>query len=154
MGKNIIDIKNLKMFGQDYIKILTVLLKKHRKNASGALINSINYRVKEDIDSALIEIEANDYLINVDQGRKPGKYPPVREIAKWCKLKGIPQGAAFPIARSIFKFGIQPTNILREVSREFETSATLKNKYENKIGENLEQFIIQNIYNQTKQIKK
>ncbi len=44
------------------------------------------------------------------KGRKPGTYPPIKEIAKWCRLKGIDDSAKWPIARSIFKFGIAPTN--------------------------------------------
>lgn len=39
------------------------------------------------------------------------KMPPeTREFVKWLKIKGIPRGASFVIRRSIWMFGIAPTN--------------------------------------------
>ena len=50
-----------------------------------------------------------DYGTFVDQGRKPGKQPPISKIRQWLSIKGIPQKAAFPIAKKIGRYGIKPT---------------------------------------------
>lgn len=140
-NKKIIDEKTAKMFGQDYVKILIALLKKNGKNASSALINSIDYRLQEQANQINIVILANDYLTYVDQGRKPGTYPPIQAIAKWAQLKGIASEAVFPIARNIFKFGIKPTNVIQKTNKEFQTSQTLTNKYAQKISSNVQDII-------------
>lgn len=145
MGKNeLLDDTNLKEFGKDYVKILTIFLKNsrpHKKVASGALINSLNSKVVATAKKIQLIIEGNDYLENVDQGRKKGKYPPIRAISKWARIKGIPQSAVFPIARKIFKFGIKPTNVIDKTIKEILTSPTLNRKYENSLVENVENII-------------
>lgn len=136
--------KKLKQFGTDYVKLLIVFLKKAHKSSTGALINSVSYKLKEEANQINIIIEAEDYLKYVDQGRKPGKYPPIQAIAKWCNIKGIPQAAAFPIARNIFKFGIKPTNIIQQTIKEI-NSPTLVKKYEDEAAANLEIIIVKEI---------
>jgi hypothetical protein len=140
MGKKVelYDEKTLKEFGKDYVKILTIFLKKNRKIASGALVNSINFKLKETAEQILIILESNDYLEWVDKGRKPGKYPPLKAISEWARLKGISQDAVFPIAKKIFKFGIEPTNVIQDTITEIETSPTFRKRYEDKLLENVE----------------
>jgi len=149
MAKNnqLLNDKNLREFGRDYVKILTVFLKKAKKDASGALINSIDYRLESVANEVVIQIEANDYLEWVDKGRKAGKYPPIKEIAKWVRLKGISSDAVFPIARKIFKFGIKPTNVIEKTNKEILTSPTLQKKYEEALVSNIEKVIIDNLNN-------
>lgn len=144
-----IDDKKLKMFGKDYVKVLVAFIQKAGKKASGALINSIDSRVRSDAEVAYIELLANDYLEWVDKGRKPGKYPPIQSISNWCRLKGIEPKAAFPIAKSIYKFGIKPTNVIQKTTQEMLTSPTFHRKYEDAFRENIEQLI----YNKIKSIK-
>lgn len=38
------------------------------------------------------------------------KMPPEKSIKDWMRIKGIPKEASFPIRRSIWMFGIAPTN--------------------------------------------
>ena len=135
------DEKTLKEFGKDYVKILTIFLKKNRKIASGALINSINFKLQEKAKEILIILESNDYLEWVDKGRKPGKYPPLRAISEWARLKGISQNAVFPIARKIFKFGIEPTNVIADTIKEIETSPTFQKRYEDTLLKNVEEIM-------------
>ena len=141
MADKIIDDQTARMFGQDYVKILTALLKKKGKVGSGALINSLDYRVQESANQISIIIQSNDYLKFVDEGRKPGSYPPIQAISAWANLKGISQDAVFPIARSIYKFGIKPTNVIQETNNEFLNSQTLANKYEQRISTNIEDIV-------------
>lgn len=142
MDAKILDAKVLRMFGDDYIKILTALLRKKDKKASGALINSLSSKIQQTAKDIVIVIESNDYLKYVDEGRKPGKYPPLNAISKWMALKNIPKEALFPIAKSIYKFGIKPTNVIQQTTKEFETSPTLTKKYE----ENIASFIEEELY--------
>ena len=135
------DKKVLNEFGKDYVKILIRLLKKEGKVASSALINSISYKLKEQAGLIQYQLIANDYLQYVDEGRKPGSYPPIRAIADWARVKGISKDAVFPIARSIFKFGIKPTNVLKKTLTEIQTSPTLRNKYEDTLVENMEKLL-------------
>lgn len=135
------DKKTLNEFGKDYAKILTIFLKKNKKSASGALINSINWKLKETAQEILIILESNDYLEWVDKGRKPGKYPPLKAISQWAKLKGISQEAVFPIARKIFKFGIEPTNVIAKTIKEIQTSPTFQKKYEDELLKNVENMV-------------
>ncbi len=142
-------------FGQDVVKILTIFLKKGRApwgayKASGALINSIDYRLKEEAGAILVAIESNDYLKYVDEGRKPGTgkwgnkpkgLPNISAIRKWAGLKGLPQTAVWPIVYSIWSKGIKASNVIDKTIREIETSRTLANKLEDDLVANVEDFI-------------
>ena len=149
-NKDLFDDSNLKMFGKDYIKVLTIMLKKAGKDASGALINSLDYRLVDEAGEIKIILEANDYLGYVDRGRKPGKYPNIKAISKWVSLRGIPQSAVFPIAHKIFKFGIKPTNVIDKTIREITTSPTFKKKYEDDLVEKVESVIYEQFKNNKK----
>ena len=81
-------------------------LLKHGKKATGNLIKSIDSELRLEQDTMIFELSAEDYLVYVDQGRKPGKYPNINAISKWATIKGIPQSAVFPIARKIKEEGI------------------------------------------------
>ncbi len=135
------DKKVLNEFGKDYVKILIRLLKKEGKDATGALINSISYKLRDVAGIIQYQLISNDYLTYVDEGRRPGTYPPIRAISDWVRVKGISQDAVFPIARSIYKFGIEPTNVISKTLREIQTSPTLNKKYEDTLVDNLEKLI-------------
>lgn len=133
----LISDKKLNEFGKDYVKILYRLLRKKDKVATGALINSLNHTIREDANQILIQIEANDYLKWVDEGRKPGTYPPIRPLVEWTQVRGINPGVAYAIQKSIYKFGIKPTNVIQETITEIESSPTLQRKYEDEVVDNL-----------------
>lgn len=133
--------QKMKEFGKDYVKILYRELRREGKDATGALINSLAFEIREEATKIQFLIKANDYLKYVDKGRKPGKYPPIKAIAQWARVKGISQDAVFPIARSIYKFGIKPTNVIQRVVKEFETSSTLRKKYEDEVVNQLIEMI-------------
>jgi hypothetical protein len=143
----------LRRFGDDWIKTLTKHLVAHGKRASGRLIQSIDYKISKQADMIRIIIEGEDYLRFVDQGvdgkftsygspyRFTTKMPPVSKIEEWCSTKGIPKSAAFPIAKNIFKFGIEPTYVIDSTLSEMRIDTDviskniedwLINKFENK----------------------
>lgn len=80
------------------------------KIATGKLIKSIRGTVQEEDGDPVVVFSMLEYGIYVDKGRKPGKMPPVSKIREWCKVRGIEESAAFPIARAIGERGIAPTN--------------------------------------------
>ena len=111
--------KLYKKYGNDYVAVLIKYLKDSRKKASGRLINSIKSELKTIANEVDILIKGEDYLNFVDKGRRKGKYPPIRDIKAWCRIKGIPQAAAFPIAKSIFRYGVKPTNVIQKTNTFF-----------------------------------
>ncbi len=131
----------LNLFGRDFVKTLALILIKNKKRATGTLIKSLDYRIQPTARAIVLAIEAEDYLEVIDSGRRAGKFPPIKDIARWARIKGISQDAVFPIARSIFKFGIKPTNVLDQTANEILNSPALAKKYEQEIGANLEELI-------------
>lgn len=98
-------------YGEEVVAEMQTRLKSNGKVATSTLLNSIGYDArKTSTDKAELVFFMADYGIYVDKGRKPGKMPPISKIEKWCRVKGIPEAAAFPIARKIGRFGIAPTN--------------------------------------------
>lgn len=88
--------------------------------ASGGLKNSIEHEVT--ISGPIVEltISAAAHAKYVELGRRPGKFPPVDAIRRWCETKGIDSRAAFPIARSIAKNGIKPRPFIETTTKRTE----------------------------------
>ena len=101
-------------YGEDITDDMRAILLSKDKVATGNLLRSIGYSVKE-TSPGVVELLffMDEYGIFVDEGRKPGKQPPISKIKEWCAIKGLPQKAAFPIARNIGKFGIKPTHFFQ-----------------------------------------
>ena len=119
MAEKFLTDLDARRFGDDYVKLLIEALRKEKKNASGKLMNSLDYRLTQTADKIQFIFDGEDYFKFVDEGRKPGSYPPIKDIAKWAAIRGIDKKFAFPIARSIYKFGIKPTHINDKVERRF-----------------------------------
>jgi len=89
-----------------------------KKIATGTLYNSVTFEVNR--STGEIEFFYADEGKFVESGRKPGRFPPPQAIAKWAKIKGIPQfrdkkgryisndSRTFLLSRSIAKKGIRP----------------------------------------------
>lgn len=92
--------------------------------ASGNLIANTNVYWKEGFEQGKPEliVEMPDYYFFVENGRRPGKYPPLAKIRQWAQVKkGISryrdkkgrfiknETRAFLIARSIGKYGYRGT---------------------------------------------
>lgn len=95
------------------------------KIASGELLNSVNYEVQYDDRSIWVELHLADYYKWVEEGRAPGRFPPVDKILEWISIKPIiPDGRtgklpteeqlAFLIGRKIAEQGIQPGHQLQD----------------------------------------
>jgi hypothetical protein len=96
--------------------------------ATGWLYKEVKARVSElKDDKYTIEISYPFYGKFIDEGRRPGKMPPIKDIADWCKIKGIPQSAAFPIAKSIGEKGFKGIHFTRVIFGKEEKDAFAKN---------------------------
>ena len=113
--------KQLEVVGVETIGYITKILAENDKQVTGNLIKSLDFKVVKDVDGFFLQILAAPYFKNVDEGRRPGKMPPVKPIQKWSERRGIKfknmsqQQTAFVIARSIGKKGIKPLNITNKL---------------------------------------
>lgn len=147
MAEKFFDNKLANEFGKDYVKILVAQLKGNKpypKVASGSLINSINYRLQDTANGINVILLANDYLKYVDEGRRPGTYPPIRAIQRWVAIKGIKPEAAWAIRKNIYKFGIKPTNVLKKTIRTIEVSRNTNRIYEQRMVDNIVKILEKN----------
>lgn len=101
------------------------------KNATNTLTRSIKYKVVGDT----LDITMIGYGRYVQSGRRAGaRMPPVNEIEKWVKVRGIrpnkggtTRGLSFAIAKSIKEKGIRPFDfappsiheIINDIRKEF-----------------------------------
>lgn len=115
--------KVLEQYGTETLDSMRDILLSAGKDASGTLINSLRYTITYNGTDLDLEFEMVDYGIFVDQGRKPGKQPPLSAIKPWLAIRGIPEKYAFPIARNIGKRGIKATPFFQ--STVDKTEATL-----------------------------
>lgn len=102
-------------FGEKTINDIVNKLLTLDANASGKLMKSLTYDLRVELNNIIVEIKALDYFKYIEIGRPKGKQPPLRSIKRWCKVRGIPISAAFPIAKKIGRFGIEPRPILQDV---------------------------------------
>lgn len=118
--------KALENFVNDFVSTYKSLLIRDNKKASGDLVNSIkplNIEFKSSKYTGSISLK--NYWKYVEYGRKPGKFPPTKNILKWIKVKPIlprpvsgikptEKQLAFLISRKIARDGIKPGNQFEE----------------------------------------
>jgi len=153
--KTFIDPNLARQFGIDYIKIITAWLlnntvasrpglRPYPKKATGRLVQSFNYRLRDTALAIQTEIYALDYLKYVDEGRKPGTYPPIKPLLQWARVKGLPDGVAYGAQKNIYKYGIKPTNVIKKATKIYDTSRVNNRKYEERMVNNLIKIIEKN----------
>lgn len=144
--KNIIKpkfAKKLDEVGVQIVEDFKNYLSKNNIKASGDLMNSIKYNINESTSYNIsLQLIANDYFTYIEQGRKPGKFVPIKPLSEWIKLKGIPTEYLYPINYNIYKYGIKPKPIIEKAlndnkqkyidSLRKEYSDIIKNYYKNK----------------------
>lgn len=138
---NILDEKAIKIFGNEYKKILVNELISANKQATGKLVQSIDYRIRKEAEKYNIELLSESYLKFVDKGRKPGSYPPIKPLLEWVNIKGLPERAAWGVRQNIFKFGIKPTNVIQRTIRGIETSEKIRKLIEDEVVSNFIKYI-------------
>lgn len=86
------------------------------KVVSGRIQNSLRYNIIQNDELYFtVQFFGEEGLLYVSQGRKPGTYPPLKNIKNWMQQKNIDPKALYPIMRKIFNEGIEPSLIFEEV---------------------------------------
>lgn len=121
----------LEALGDQIIDVYRRKLYEGGTNATGLLGNSLSCIVKTEDGIYDLYLSLQDYWKYVENGRQPGKYPPMDVIKQWIQIKPVIPDArtgklptidqlTFLISRSIAINGIQPKNYLENTLREFE----------------------------------
>ena len=107
VGKNTIFV--MEVWTQNTIKRMQSNLAQSKANNSGTLRQSLSDNLggktlttKNDV--LRLGITATDYWEFVDQGRPPGKPPPLRDILNWVKTQSklpVPRGLEWAYAKTI-----------------------------------------------------
>lgn len=98
--------------------------------ASGNLQQSVEFNYKLDGTVFKVVMSIADYYKYLDEGRKPGKFPPIDKIKEWITIKPIvPQTIngitptvnqlSYLIARKIALKGIDPLGLTDKINKEF-----------------------------------
>jgi hypothetical protein len=116
--------KFIRTYGSQVEQEIETRLHNSGRVASGKLYDSIRYEVKREKQDFILSFKMADYGKYIDKGvrgaeknragKSPYKFttkmPPIKPIMKWMKLKGIDKSKAWAVRRSIYLFGITPTN--------------------------------------------
>lgn len=117
-------------------------------SASGKLQRSVEWRIDHSGRHYIISLELEYYWRFLEDGRAPGKYPPVSKIREWVRVKPVVprrdkngrlpsiKQLAFLIARKIAEIGIEPTHILQRTIDEI--NAEYKDKISAAFAEDLQ----------------
>lgn len=118
-------------FAPGYNKTRSPFGVRNMKTKTGNLYNSIN--VEFDKSQNEVVVTMLDYWQTVNDGRRPGKYVPIKPLMRWIRSKGFNKdtktgkfkkfnikGVAFGISKNIQKFGIAPTYFYDEAFNIFE----------------------------------
>jgi hypothetical protein len=103
---------------------------RNMKIQTGDLYKSIKVTFNPQQDE--ITVDMLDYWADVNYGRKPGKYVPIKPLMDWIRHKGFNKnkktgkfqkfnikGMAFAVSKNIQKFGISPTNFYDDAFVDF-----------------------------------
>jgi hypothetical protein len=122
------------------------------KKKTGNLYNSIN--VSFDPETNKMKVKMLDYWKNVNDGRQPGKYVPLKPLERWIRNKGLNRdtkgrfkkfnikGIAAAISKSIKENGIQPTNFYDDSFDVFVKEFNKPDGPASKLGMDLQEFLI------------
>lgn len=99
-------------------------------NASYKLLNSVETVVRRNDDEFTVTINLEDYWYYVENGRGPGKFPPIDKILEWIRVKPVipysdssgriptEEQLAYLIARKIANEGTEGRKVLYETVEE------------------------------------
>jgi hypothetical protein len=133
-------------FAESTIQDLVKELVEQKKIATGALKSSFDFNLKGGIENFVIELLAENYVQYVNDGRRPGKWAPVKAIEDWCKVKGIDKKFSYPINLKIKTVGIKPTKFFDKVLSDKRIDS-YTNKLEDVLGGKIDAILDTIFYN-------
>lgn len=85
----------LQQYGEQLISIYRQNLARYNVDASGTLGNTLNFIISNEEGTFELTLNIQDYWIYVEEGRRPGKFPPINNIKQWIRIKPVlPRGFA------------------------------------------------------------
>lgn len=145
----------LNKYGDYFIQEARRNLGKNRSYASGFLGDTMEKIITIDERGYKVEIKLADYWEYVENGRKPGKFPPVNRIKEWIMIKPVrprPDGnghlptvnqLTFLIGRKIKNEGIDPKPFFKPA--EEDTYKYFEESIYNAIKEDIETWIMEKV---------
>lgn len=95
-------------------KMKRILSENGKRNSRIYKLIKINTVVRNDNIEIISSLP--DYAKFINDGRRPGKMPPNKDILDWCKRKGIDKKMVFPIQRKIGDKGIKGIKFLEPLN--------------------------------------
>ena len=137
-------IEVLNNYGRRVIDLYRSNLSNSGHNATGKLSSTASFNVEVSSEDINVTIHLEDYYKYIEEGRRPGSFPPVDAILSWIQAKHImpreingklptEQQLAFLIGRKIAEQGIEGTHDLATAED------TAKSEFEEAIREALKQ---------------
>jgi hypothetical protein len=102
------------ILGSDIVERLARELKDRDKVATGNLIDSLEWDVRQLLSDFQLTFSAEDYERFIESGRRPGSFPPVKAIKAWIDAKGLDLNE-YAVAKNIWKNGIKPTPYVDDI---------------------------------------
>lgn len=114
----------LNQYGEQLISLYRQKLLQTNTDATGTLGNTLNYIVETNEGLFELSLRIQDYWKYVEEGRGPGKYPPINDIKNWIRVKPVTptiyngklpttDQLAYLIARKIHLRGIRGKYLLQ-----------------------------------------
>ena len=82
-------IEVLNRYGQRVIDLYRSNLSNSGHNATGTLASTASFNVEVASDNINVTIHLEDYYRYIEEGRSPGRFPPVDAILSWIQAKHI-----------------------------------------------------------------
>ena len=136
MTEQLMDLTELQNVLQEYAREATELYKYQislgRKNASRKLTDNVKSNVIVGDQSFEVTLSLQEYWKYIENGRKPGKFPPVKALLDWISVKPViprpdadgnipsPKQLSFLIGRKIKEEGIEPYPALKTTQDELD----------------------------------
>lgn len=111
------DLQNTIKYLENYGKNITSAYR------SLSQYNKVSFKVVRFGEIATLELNLGEYWKWIENGRKPGKMPPIDRLIKWVNKKGLRsnkrsiRSIAFAIGKLIAKRGLKPKNYLKRSSQ-------------------------------------
>lgn len=141
-------LKFLKQISEKFISNLKGELLSNDKIASQGLVNSLEFKLADGIETIRLDYMFNSYAKFVISGQKP-HWIPIKPLKDWARAKGQSDSLAFATQKKISREGVKEfpfvENIMKAMSLEESIiqglASAVKIDFEDKIKEALEEYM-------------
>lgn len=149
MNQNSIKLNSIQYIANEFVQEYKKQLIADGKKATGNLVNTAKSYVSWNGTVLSVSIDLPDYWIYTENGRKPGKFPPLDKIKQWIKVKPIlpraskngklpsDESLAYLIGRKIATKGIKGSHSLAKTIDSFKLVQKVTSELSRLIGDEL-----------------